>query len=292
MKLMSYLSPRGPSFGAVDGNRLIDLKARLGASCADLRAALRTGALGVQADATLRPDAILRHEADFHLDDVIHLPVIPNPGKIICVGLNYLAHRLEGSHKAEAAAPTLFIRLPESQVGHDCPLVCPRESDQFDFEAEVAVIIGRGGRRIPQAEALACVAGLACYNDASVRDWQLATSQWTTGKNFPATGAFGPWMVTADELAPDAELTLTCRLNGVEMQRTSTGLMMFPIPELISFVSSFTTLEPGDVIATGTPGGVGLRREPQVWMKHGDIVEVELEGVGVLRNTVIKEAAA
>jgi 2-keto-4-pentenoate hydratase/2-oxohepta-3-ene-1,7-dioic acid hydratase in catechol pathway len=171
-------------------------------------------------------------------------------------------------------------------------LVCPRESDQFDYEAEVAVIIGKAGRRIDKANALSHVAGISAYNEGSVRDWQLLMGQWTPGKNFPATGAFGPWMVTSDELPPDRVLGLVCRLNGQEMQRTTTDLMMFSISELIAFASTFTTLEPGDVLVTGTPGGVGLRRNPQVWMKHGDIVEVELEGVGVLRNPVVKEGAA
>ena len=186
----------------------------------------------------------------------------------------------------------IFLRLPQSQVGHGEPMVCPAESEQFDFEAELAVVIGKAGRRIAERDALSHIAGISCYNDGSVRDWQLATNQWTPGKNFPATGAFGPWLVTADELPPDRVLSLVCRLNGQEMQRTTTDLMMFPIPKLISFVSTWTTLEPGDVIVTGTPGGVGLRRNPPVWMKHGDTVEIELEGVGVLRNPVRHEGAA
>ena len=153
-------------------------------------------------------------------------------------------------------------------------------------------MIGKAGRRIPKERALGHVAGISAYNDGSVRDWQLLMGQWSPGKNFPATGAFGPWMVTTDELPADRVLSLVCRLNGEEMQRTTTDLMMFDIPTLIAFVSTFTTLEPGDVLVTGTPGGVGLRRNPQVWMKHGDDVEIELEGVGVLRNPVVKEGAA
>jgi len=170
-------------------------------------------------------------------------------------------------------------------------MVCPRESRQFDFEAELAVVIGKAGRRIPASSALSHVAGISAYNDGSVRDWQLQTGQWSPGKNFPATGAFGPWMVTADELDPSRSLRLSCRLNGQTMQDTTTDLMIFPIPELIAFVSTWTTLEVGDVLVTGTPGGVGLRRDPPVWMQHGDIVEVELEGVGVLRNPVVHEGA-
>jgi 2-keto-4-pentenoate hydratase/2-oxohepta-3-ene-1,7-dioic acid hydratase in catechol pathway len=285
MKLMSYVTPQRASFGVVQGERVIDMGLRLGASCPDLKRAIAQGLLArIAALADNAP-------ADFRLDEVVPLPVIPNPGRILCAGLNYVAHRAEGQHKTDAAAPTIFLRLPESQVGHGRPLVCPRESDQFDYEAELAVIIGKGGRRIAAANALSHIAGISAYNDASVRDWQLLMGQWSPGKNFPATGAFGPWMVTADELPPDSVLSLVCRLNGQEMQRTTTDLMMFGIAELIAFVSTFTTLEPGDVLVTGTPGGVGLRRNPQVWMKHGDVVEIELEGVGVLRNPVVKEPA-
>jgi len=206
--------------------------------------------------------------------------------------LNYVAHRAEGGHKTESPAPVIFLRVPESQVGHGQPMLCPRESSQFDYEAELAVVIGKAGRRIAEADAMGHIAGISCYNDGSVRDWQLQTAQWSPGKNFPATGAFGPWLVTPDELDPARSLRLSCRLNGQTMQDTTTDLMMFPIAQLISFISTWTTLEVGDVIVTGTPGGVGLRRDPQVWMKHGDVVEIELEGVGVLRNPIVKEGEA
>ena len=286
MKLMSFVTPQRPSFGIVKGTGVIDLGARLGSVCPDLITALRMGQLDrLEAMAEGAP-------TDFHVDEVDFLPVIPNPGKIVCAGLNYLAHRVEGNHKPEAGVPSIFLRLPQSQVGHGRPMLLPRESADFDFEAELAVVIGKGGRRIGRADALSHVAGVSCYNDGSIRDWQLATGQWSPGKNFPATGAFGPWMVTPDELPVDRVLRLVCRLNGKEVQRTTTDLMIFPIAELISFISTFTTLEPGDVIATGTPGGVGLRRDPPLYMQHGDVVEIELEGVGVLRNPVIKEAAA
>lgn len=286
MKLMSYLSPRGTGYGVVQGDHVIDMGSRLGPGCPDLQSALAQDLLPrmAQLAAQARPD--------FALDGLVVLPVIPSPRRIVCVGLNYLAHRLEGAHAATAQAPAIFLRLPESQVGHGQPLVCPRESDQFDFEAEVAVVIGRAGRRIAEADAASHVAGLSAYNDGSVRDWQAASGQWAPGKNFPATGAFGPWLVTRDELPLERPLSLVCRLNGQEMQRTTTDLMIFSISRLVSHVSTFTTLEPGDVIVTGTPGGVGMRRDPQVWMRDGDVVEVELEGVGVLRNTVVKEAAA
>lgn len=284
MKLMSYKTEQRTSFGVVQGKQVIDIGSRLGSKASDLKTALAHGLLETIAD--LAKGAA----PDFHLEQLVALPVIPNPTRILCAGLNYLAHRVEGNHKPETEVPIFFMRLPESQVGHDCPMICPRESDQFDYEAELAVVIGKAGRRIAEADAYAHIAGIAPYNDGSVRDWQLATSQWGPGKNFPATGGFGPWMVTRDEVPPDSVLSLVCRLNGQEMQRTTTDLMIFSIPKLVAFASTFTTLEPGDVIVTGTPGGVGLRRKPPVWMKHGDTVEIELERVGTLRNTIVKES--
>ncbi|RZA12793.1 MAG: FAA hydrolase family protein, partial [Lysobacteraceae bacterium] len=213
MKLASYVSPRGPGWGLVDGEQVFDLGTRLGLH--DLRAALAADALPRVAA------AVAGATPDFQLDALHLLPVIPNPARIVCAGLNYVAHRAEGNHATAAALPPLFLRLPESQVGHGQPMLCPPESHQFDYEAEVAVVIGKGGRRIAEADAFAHVAGLSCYNDGSIRDWQLATPQWTPGKNFPATGAFGPWLVTADELDPTRVLSLVCRLNGQEMQRTT-----------------------------------------------------------------------
>jgi 2-keto-4-pentenoate hydratase/2-oxohepta-3-ene-1,7-dioic acid hydratase in catechol pathway len=284
MKLASFLSPAGAGFGLVEGDRVFNLATRLG--CPDLRAALAHGALQGAVS------GLSGASADYRVDEIRFLPAIPNPAEIVCAGLNYLAHRLEGSHRPEAAAPPLFLQVAESQVGHNEPVVCQLISEQFDFEAEIAVIIGKGGRRIPEADTYAHVAGLSCYNDGSVRGWQLATPQWTPCKNFPSTGAFGPWMVTADELPPDSVLTLSLRLNGVEMQRTTTKLMMFTIPQIISQISAFTPLSPGDVIITETPSGVGLRRNPPVWMRPGDVVEVEFEGVGILRNPIVAEEAA
>lgn len=283
MKLMSYATPRGSSFGVVRGEYVIDLGMRFGQTCPDLKGAITQGRLNSIAS------LVETAQPDYRVDDLHALPVIPNPNRILCIGLNYVAHRSEGNHQTEAAAPTVFLRLPESQVGHGGSLVCPRESDHFDYEAEVAVVIGRPGRRISEQVALQHIAGISAYNDASVRDWQLLMGQWAPGKNFPATGAFGPWMVTPDELPPDRPLSLVCRLNGEEMQRSNTDLMMFSIAKLIAFTSTFTTLEPGDVLVTGTPGGVGMRRDPKVWMKEGDVVEIEVEGVGVLRNPVVKE---
>ncbi len=280
MKLASYCTATGPSFGAVDGDRIVDLRARLGPACPDLRSLLAGDAL----EAARR--AVRGAIADFRVDEVVFLPVVPNPGKIVCAGLNYEAHRVEGN-RPRTTDPALFLRLPESQTGHRRPLVRPVESTQFDFEGEIALVVGRRGRRIPEAHALEHVAGYACYNDGSVRDWQLSTSQWTPGKNFPATGAFGPWLALTDELPAGAPLELVTRLNGQEVQRATTDMMIFSIPTLIAFISTFTTLEPGDVIVTGTPGGVGMRRDPPLFMKEGDLVEVEVSGVGTLVNPVV-----
>ncbi|MCL2657112.1 MAG: fumarylacetoacetate hydrolase family protein [Betaproteobacteria bacterium] len=282
MKLISFVTPQRATFGLVEGDRVYDLGPRLCHSIIDLKGVLRAGLLN------RLPELVAGVPADFRLDEISFLPVVPNPSRIFCVGLNYYAHRAEGN-RPETEAPTIFLRLPESQTGHGRPMVCPAESDKFDYEGELAIVIGKSGRRIPESDALNFIAGMSCYNEGSARDWQLATSQWTPGKNFPATGAFGPWLVTTDELPPDSDLSLVTRLNGVEMQRTTTSLMTFGIPKLISFISTFATLEPGDVIVTGTAGGVGLRRDPQVFMKHGDEVEVEIDGIGVLRNSVVKE---
>jgi 2-keto-4-pentenoate hydratase/2-oxohepta-3-ene-1,7-dioic acid hydratase in catechol pathway len=203
----------------------------------------------------------------------------------VCVGLNYQDHVVE-TGRENTEQPAIFLRLPESQVGHKQPIVRPRESTHLDYEAEIAVIIGKAGRRIPQKDAWSYVAGYSCYNDGSVRDWQRHTIQWTAGKNFAQTGGFGPWMVTADEIPPGATLVLSCRLNGERMQHATTEQMIFKIPKIIEYVSTWTTLVPGDVLVTGTPGGVGARRNPPVWMKPGDKVEIEIDKVGILENSI------
>ena len=215
------------------------------------------------------------------------LPLIPDPGKILCIGLNYEMHRQE-TGRAESAQPTVFTRFGSSQVGHNQPMVKPRESDKYDYEGELAVIIGRRGRRVTEADALGIIAGYSCFNDGSVRDWQRHTSQFTPGKNFAASGAFGPCLVTADEIPDPTRLSLSTRLNGDVMQESTTDHMIFDIPRLIAYISTWTELLPGDVIATGTPGGVGAARDPQVFMKPGDVVEVDISGVGVLRNPIVE----
>jgi 2-keto-4-pentenoate hydratase/2-oxohepta-3-ene-1,7-dioic acid hydratase in catechol pathway len=278
MRLASFRTAQGASYGAVTNQGIVDLGRRLGNRYSDLRMLLERNGLEEARKAA-------GSAADYKESEVTWLPVIPNPGKIVCVGLNYEEHRQEtGRDKTEQ--PALFLRLAESQVGHRQPILRPRESKNLDYEAEIAVVIGRAGRRISQKDSWNHIAGYSCYNDGSVRDWQRHTVQWTAGKNFASTGGFGPWMVSADEIPAGALLTLSCRLNGERMQHATTEQMIFKIPKLIEYISSFTTLLPGDVIVTGTPGGVGARRNPPVWMKPGDTVEIEIDKVGVLVNSI------
>ena len=279
MKLISFRIDGKATYGAIAGGGVVDLGARLGAKYPDLKSLIAGPGLA-EAQAALK-DA----RADATLEAVTLLPVIPNPGKIFCIGHNYEEHRLE-TERDPTAHPSVFLRLPESQVGHGQPILCPRESAQLDYEGEIAIVIGKPGRRIAEGEAWAHVAGYSCYNDGSVRDWQRHTGQFTPGKNFVATGAFGPWLVPAGEIPAGERLTLTTRLNGNVMQEATTEMMIFPIPRLIAYCSTFLPLATGDVIVTGTPGGVGARRTPPVYMKPGDVVEVEVSRIGVLRNTI------
>jgi 2-keto-4-pentenoate hydratase/2-oxohepta-3-ene-1,7-dioic acid hydratase in catechol pathway len=250
----------------------------------DLMSLLKKGG-----DALVQACDVLGSGVSVDPDTVERRPPLPNPGKIICIGLNYRDHTAEVAF-VQPDHPTVFTRFANSLVADGAPLVRPHGSDQFDFEGEVALIIGRAGRRIPYAQALDHIAGWSLFNDASVRDWQFRTTQWTLGKTVDATGGFGPWFVTADEIAPGAAgIVLETRLNGDVVQRASTDDMVFDMATLIASVSEALTLEPGDVIVTGTPAGVGMARTPPLWMKPGDLVEVAAEGLGVLRNTVAQE---
>jgi 2-keto-4-pentenoate hydratase/2-oxohepta-3-ene-1,7-dioic acid hydratase in catechol pathway len=213
------------------------------------------------------------------------LPVIPNPSKIFCVGLNYKSHVAE-TKRADSEHPAIFTRFVDSLTAHNAPLPHPKETTRFDFEGELAVIIGKGGRHITQAQAFEHIAGYACFNDGTARDWQRHTHQWIPGKNFPLTGPLGPFMATRKEIPDVNQLKLESRLNGEVMQHASVADLIFTLPVIIEYLSSFTQLYPGDVIATGTPGGVGDRREPPVYMKAGDVIEVEITGLGTLRNVV------
>ncbi|AFT88408.1 fumarylacetoacetate hydrolase family protein [Paraburkholderia phenoliruptrix] len=216
------------------------------------------------------------------------LPVVPDPDKILCVGINYMTHVKETGREIPTK-PMFFTRFADSQTAHDAPIVRPLASHKLDFEGELAVVIGRAARHVKAANAFDYVAGYSCYNDGSVRDWQRHTIQFTPGKNFPSTGSFGPWLVTADEVGDPSQLSLVTRLNGEVVQQASLSDLIFDIPTLIEYCSTFTVLRPGDVIITGTTGGVGAFREPPLWMKPGDIVEVEISKVGVLRNTIADE---
>jgi len=283
LKYISFQAEGRSSYGVVQADqRVLDLGALLGAEVPDLKSLIAQQLLAKA------QELAARHPGTLPLSGLRLLPVIPNPGKIVCVGLNYHEHVAE-TQRSVTESPTLFLRVPSSQVAHDEDMMLPPESTRLDYEGEIAVIIGTGGRRIAQEDAWSHVAGYACYNDGSVRDWQAATPQWTAGKNFWRTGGFGPWMVSSDEIAAGQRLTLVTRLNGAEMQRASTDMLIHSIPRQIAYISTFMPLEPGDVIVTGTPGGIGARREPPVFMKHGDLVEVEVDGIGVLRNRVAAE---
>ncbi|HEX7006172.1 MAG TPA: fumarylacetoacetate hydrolase family protein [Alphaproteobacteria bacterium] len=217
------------------------------------------------------------------------LPPLPNPGKIICLGLNYADHAAESPYE-KPDYPVLFARFTTTLVGHGQPLVRPKCSERFDYEAEMVAIIGKRGRHVPRDKALDYVAGYSIFNDASVRDYQLRTPQWTIGKNFDGSGGFGPDFVTADELPAGGKgLTIECRLNGKVMQHANTNDMIFDVAETISTITEALTLDPGDLLVMGTPAGVGFARKPPVFMKDGDVCDVEIEGIGLLRNPIVDE---
>lgn len=277
MRYVSFRSPDGQAgYGRLDGETVIDLGSAPGAP-ADLKAALAQGALARLGDGARLP-----------LAELVLLPVIPNPGKILCVGLNYAEHVKE-TGREQKEHPAIFTRWADTLVAHGQPLVLPPETTRFDYEGELALVIGRSGRRIRRADAMAHVAGFAAFNDASARDWQRHNIQFTPGKNFPATGAFGPALVTPDEAGDLAAVRVQTRLNGQLVQDQPISDMIWDIPAIIEYVSAFTPLAPGDVIATGTPGGVGDKRNPPLYMKAGDQVEVAIGPIGTLSNRVIAE---
>jgi 2-keto-4-pentenoate hydratase/2-oxohepta-3-ene-1,7-dioic acid hydratase in catechol pathway len=284
VKLASVLVRGVPSFGLVDGEFLVNVGAVLLPTYADLKAVIAANAFPALSSAAVEAGRVPLSEVSF-------LPVVPAPDKILCVGLNYETHRQETGRDV-VKHPTIFTRFFNSQVGHDQPLVAPPLSEKFDYEGELAVIIGTAAWRVQPEAAMAHVAGYACYNDGSIRDWQQHTHQYTPGKNFLATGGFGPWMVTADAFGPVGPQRISTRLNGQTVQEAHLSDMIFDVARVISYCSMFTRLEPGDVIATGTPGGVGAKRTPPLWMKPGDTVEVEIDGIGVLRNPIVAEAGA
>ena len=284
MKLATFRIDGGTTWGLIEGEEAVDLGAVLRDRFADLKAA-------IAADALMELGGHVGHAKRHPLSAIGWLPVIPNPEKVLCVGLNYETHRKETGRDV-VVNPTIFTRFANSQIGHGAPIIRPRHSTDLDFEGELAVIIGKPGRHISKADAMQHVAGYACYNDGSVRDFQRHTTQFTPGKNFVGTGPFGPWMVTPDEAGDLAQSRLQTRVNGQVVQDAVIEQMIFDIPRQIEYCSTFTRLEPGDVIATGTPGGVGAKRSPPLWLKPGDTVEVEIDRVGLLRNSVADEARA
>ena len=282
MKFASFEINGAKTWGLIDGNEAVDLGAVLRDRFPDLKSAIAAGALAEAASAAAKA---ARHP----LASLAWLPVIPNPDKILCIGLNYENHRKE-TGRTEVENPTVFGRFANSQTGHLTNIIRPKVSTDLDYEGELALIIGKPGRYISRKDSWGHIAGYACYNEGSVRDYQRHTSQFTPGKNFPNTGAFGPWMVTPDELGPLEGLRIRTRLNDQVVQDALLGEMIFDIPTILEYCSSFTRLECGDVIATGTPGGVGVKRTPPLWMKPGDVVEVEIEGLSTLRNGIAEES--
>ncbi|WP_432283961.1 fumarylacetoacetate hydrolase family protein [Aminobacter sp. BA135] len=282
MRLCSYLHNGQAGYGVVVDDRVIDIGSVLGDRFPTLASLLAADDfLDICRQA-------VRRSSELPLAGIELQAPIPNPGKIICVGLNYHDHMVETRH-APTQHPTLFARFADSQCAHGEPMLMPSVSTQFDFEAELAVVIGKSGRNIQADTALDHVAGYSCYNDGSVRDWQVHTSQFLPGKNFPATGAFGPFLVTSDEIPDPQDLAISCRLNGETVQAARTSQMIHSVAQLIAYISRITPLAAGDVIVTGTPGGVGFARVPPLFMKAGDLVEVDIESVGLLRNQIARE---
>lgn len=286
MKLLSFSVDGVSSWGAVSGDRVADLGKALPqyATLADF--------IG-SADFARRDDILAGVAADVALSAITFLPVIPRPEKIVCIARNYLDHHQEavahGLKREITAFPPVFLRVWRSQVAHDAPVVRPTVSTHLDWEGELAVVIGKGGRHIAEDAAMAHVAGYSIYNDVSVRDWQMHAQQIAAGKNFVGTGPFGPWLVTTDEIPDPNGLKLRTLVNGEEVQSSDTSYLIFKIPRLIAYASTIFDLVPGDVIATGTPAGVGFTRKPPVFLKAGDVVDVEIERIGTLHNPVVDE---
>jgi len=286
MKLLSFSIDGRESWGAVVGDSVADLGRALPQypTLADFVGS---------ADFARRDALVAAEKPGPKLAAISFLPVIPRPEKIVCAVRNYLDHHNEavafGMKREITEFPPIFLRVWRSQVAHNAPVIRPKVSDNLDWEGELAVVIGQGGRHIPEAKAFEHVAGYSIYNDVSVRDWQRHAQQIASGKNFVGTGPFGPWLVTPDEIGDATKLKLETRVNGKVEQKSDTSMLIFSIPRLINYCSTIFDLVPGDVIATGTPAGVGFTRKPPVFLKPGDVVEVEIENIGVLRNPVVDE---
>lgn len=290
MKLVSYTHGGEVHYGALKGNRVIDLTSRLGGLYPDIVSFIAKSGLAIA------QNLCEKESGDFDYDALDLLPVVPNPGKILCVGLNYHDHvdeanRTVGNRKVPDR-PMMFARWPESLTGHKKPILRPKVSSMLDWEAEMLVVIGKPtGRYVKAQNALDFVFGYTCLNEACLRDYQRHSSQINPGKNFEKTGANGPWLVTADEIPDPMNLNIQMRLNGQVMQKASTREMIFSIQSTIEYITEWMPLKPGDLIATGTMGGVGFARTPPIFMKPGDIAEIEIEKIGILRNSIEDEPA-
>ncbi|MBV9522397.1 MAG: fumarylacetoacetate hydrolase family protein [Alphaproteobacteria bacterium] len=288
MRILSFDHAGAARLGVIEGDTVVDLAATAPDLPRDLGALISGGPAalaGAGAAAKAAPPTARRPLAGLRF-----LPPLRHPGKIICLGLNYVDHAAEGGH-ARPTYPSFFLRCDTSLAAHGEAVLRPRVSAQVDYEAELVAVVGRTARHVAKADALSYIAGYSCFNDVSIRDYQRKTSQWTIGKNFDKSGPFGPWFVTADELPPGAAgLTIESRLNGKVMQHANTSDMLFPVDETVALLTQCLTLEPGDLLVMGTPAGVGHARKPPVWMKEGDTIEIEIEKIGVLRNPVKDEA--
>lgn len=280
MKLASYIADGKECYGVVRGDSIITMNEQFGGHAVSLREALAGGLLPRIREASEKVGP------DRKLAEIKFLPVITRPEKILCVGINYKSHAAE--HGTEAPKlPNIFTKFVNTLVAHEGDMIRPKVSTNLDFEGELAVVIGKGGRHITAADALSHIAGYTCFCDGSVRDFTKYSL--VASKNFLGSSPLGPWMVTADEIPDPTKLTLVTRLNGKEMQRSGTDMLIHDIPRIIEFCSMFTPLSPGDIIATGTPEGIGAKHNPPVWMKAGDVLEIEISGIGTLRNRVVDE---
>lgn len=284
-KLASFTIDGRAAYGAITDDGVVDLSTRFGARWPSLKQVIEAGALGelVSATAEMKPD--------YPVSAITYEIPIPQPEKIICVGVNFPDRNAEYKDGQEAPPnPSLFVRFPRSFTGHDQPLLRPPESEQLDYEGEIVIVIGKGGRRIAEADALSHIAALSLCNEGTIRDWvRHAKFNVTQGKNFDRSGSIGPWLVPFTDERQIADIRLETRVNGEVRQSDRTSRMIFSFRKIIAYVSTFTTLVPGDIIVTGTPTGAGARFDPPIWLKPGDVIEVEADGIGILRNTVKDE---
>jgi 2-keto-4-pentenoate hydratase/2-oxohepta-3-ene-1,7-dioic acid hydratase in catechol pathway len=289
MKIVAFEEQGGTRLGVVEGDVVVDLQAVDSKVPGDLGEWLKqnNGDTKPLADIAKRAPAGARRP----LAGLKYGLPVGHPGKIVCLGLNYLEHVKEGSQRDNIPKfPTIFMRGLTSMVPHGQPIIRPKASETLDYEAELILVVGKRAKHLTTVNATSCIAGYSCGNEGSVREFQRKTTQWDMGKNFDRTGGFGPWLVTADELPIGAKgLKIESRLNGAVMQSDNTDNMMFPVVEMLVYITQGITLEPGDIIFTGTPSGVGHARKPPVWMKSGDTCEVEIQGIGVLRNPIADE---